>query len=159
MTPVRTCLWYKSEAEEAAAFYTALVPGSSIERIDRPAPGRPAVLVHFTLAGTPFTALSAGEAATHSHAASVVVTMPDQAGIDRIWQAILDHGGREVDCGWIADRWGVNWQVVPDGLHEMMFGADAAAGQRTYAALRGMKKLDLAALTAAHAGEDARCPT
>ena len=154
MSTVRTCLWYKSEAEEAAEFYTSLVPGSGIDRIDRPSPVVPAVLVHFTLGGTPYTALSAGEEATHTHAASIVVATPDQAETDRIWQAILDHGGKEVECGWITDRWGVNWQVIPDALHDMMFGPDAEAGQRTYTALRTMKKLDIAALKAAHDGED-----
>lgn len=151
MTKVRTCLWYATEGEEAARFYCSLIPGSEIERIDRPGPGQPAVLVHFTLAGTPYTALSAGEDAPHSHAASVVVQTEDQDETDRLWQAILDNGGKEVECGWLTDRWGVSWQIVPKGLNDLIFGSDPEAGQRVYAALRKMKKLDIAALEAAHA--------
>ena len=90
----------------------------------------------------------------HSSAASIVVRTEDQAETDRLWQAILDHGGTEVQCGWITDRYGLSWQIVPRRLSELMFDADAAASQRVYAAMLKMVKLDVAALEAAYEGKE-----
>lgn len=153
MIPVRTCLWYESEAEEAARFYTSLVPGSAVEEVMRPAAEAPAVLVHFTLGGVPFSALNGGSSVAHTHAASVVLEAPDQAETDRLWQAILENDGKEVQCGWITDRWGVSWQIIPQGFQELMFSADAEANQRAYQAMLKMIRLDLAAVRAAHEGK------
>ena len=154
MSRIRTCLWYKTEAEEAAEFYTSIIPNSSIECVDRPGPGAPPVLVHFSLDGVPYSALNGGQEMPHSSAASIVVRTEDQAETDRLWQAILDHGGTEVQCGWITDRYGLSWQIVPRRLSELMFDADTAASQRVYAAMLKMVKLDVAALEAAYEGKE-----
>jgi len=154
MTRVGTCLWYESEGLEAATFYTSLLPNSEITRIDRADPDKPPILVQFTLMGTPYAALSPGEAATHSHAASITVEVDTQEEIDRLWQAMLDNGGEEVECGWIKDRWRISWQIFPAKLPEMMFHGDRDGGQRAYQAMLGMKKLDLAALQAAYDGKE-----
>ncbi|MCB1343498.1 MAG: VOC family protein [Pseudooceanicola sp.] len=152
MSP-RICLWYDSEGEAAATFYCSLVPGSGVDEVLRPGTGEPAVLVKFHLGDIPFMALNGGPGVEHTSAASVVLEQKDQAGIDRLWQAILDNGGEEIECGWIQDRWGVRWQIVPEGLPTMVFGPDKAACQRTYAAIHTMKKLDIAGLRAAYEGE------
>ena len=153
MTEIRTCLWFEDQAEEAAALYTALVPGSRIERIDRPGAEAPAILVHLSLGGAPFSLLNGGVRMEHSAAASIVVVTDDQAGTDALWQAHLDAGSAPDRCGWIADRWGVRWQVFPRGLNDVMFQPDPAASARVYQALLTQVKIDLAALQAAARGE------
>ena len=150
MSMIRTCLWYKTEAEEAARFYTSLIPNSQIESIDRPDPDAPAVFVHFTLDGVPYSALNGGQVMPHSSAASIAVGTSDQDETDRLWNGILEHGGREVQCGWITDRYGLSWQIVPKRLPELMFGSDAGASKRVYDAMLKMVKLDIAALEAAY---------
>ncbi|GHF51289.1 VOC family protein [Seohaeicola zhoushanensis] len=155
MSRVRTCLWFarEGEAEAAAAFYCTLAPESRIDQVLRPGRDGPAMLVEFTLAGTPYAALNGGATEKPSASASISLMTKDQAETDRVWQAILDNGGREGLCGWLTDRWGVTWQVYPEAVLDLAFSDDKAASLRVQEAIRGMVKLDLAALRAAHEGE------
>ncbi|MEO0679861.1 MAG: VOC family protein [Pseudomonadota bacterium] len=153
---VRTCLWFADDGEAAAAFYVSLLPGSRIERIDRPAPDAPAVLVEFSLGGAPYAALNGGDSpqAVHDAAASICVELEAQGAADRLWEALLAHGGSPIQCGWLKDRWGVHWQVIPKGLHALLFSPDrsAEARRRAYEAMLPMQRIDLAAIEAAAEG-------
>lgn len=148
MPDLRTCLWFGAGGEDAVAFYVSLLPDSRIEGMDRPAPDAPPILIRFTLMGAPYAALCAAGAPAATHAASIVVEM-DQAQADRVYDAILARGGKEVQCGWVTDAWGVSWQIVPKGMFGALFGGDAAANQRAFAAMQQMKRLDVAAVLAA----------
>ncbi|MEY8841058.1 VOC family protein [Cribrihabitans sp. XS_ASV171] len=153
MTTVRTCLWYDGRAEEAAELYCSLLPGSRIEEVKRPGPVASAILVHFTLNGAPFSALNGGGGVAHGPAASIAVTLDSQSEADALYDRLLAEGGSEVQCGWLTDRFGVSWQVIPVGFVEVIFGPNATMNERAYAAMREMKRLDLAALQAASKGE------
>ena len=150
-------LWYAREAEDAARFYASIFPDSHVDRVTAlPAesPSGPAgsvKLVEFTLCGQPFMAISAGPLDPFNHAVSFVVQCEDQAEIDRTWDA-LSRGGTTEACGWLKDRFGVSWQIVPRALAEMMADPDREAGARAAKAMLKMQKLDLAALRAAFAG-------
>jgi predicted 3-demethylubiquinone-9 3-methyltransferase (glyoxalase superfamily) len=155
-TTVNPCLWFDGDAEEAAAFYTAIFPGSQVLQVmPRPegVPGETgaALLVRFTIAGTEFWALNGGPGFPFTQAVSLVANCADQAELDRLWAALAD-GGREVQCGWLVDRFGLSWQVVPAEFGAMMADADAAQAARVMAAVMGMVKLDVAALRAAFRG-------
>lgn len=151
---VRTCLWFAEGAEEAVDFYTSLLPDSRVEGVERPAPDAPPLMLHFTLAGAPYSALQAGPGPEHTSAASIAVVLDTQAEADELYDRLVEAGGAEVQCGWVTDAWGISWQVVPDGLHEALLGGDADANRRAYDALQSMKKIDLAALQAAAHGAD-----
>ncbi len=151
---VRTCLWFAERAEEAVDFYTSLLPNSSLETVERPAPDAPPLMLHFTLAGAPYTALQAGPGPEHSPAASIAVVLDTQVQADALYDRLVEAGGTEVQCGWVTDAWGISWQVVPDGLHRALLGGDAEANRRAYVALQTMKKIDLAALKAAARGAE-----
>jgi predicted 3-demethylubiquinone-9 3-methyltransferase (glyoxalase superfamily) len=150
---VRTCWWLGGNGHEAVDFYVSLLPDSRIEGGHGPEGGPPLVL-EFTLAGTPMMLLNAPGGPPHSHAASFSVLTDAQAETDRLWNAILANGGKEVACGWITDRWGISWQICPRRLPEMLASDDRAAGARAFEAMRQMVKLDHAALEAAYAGKD-----
>ncbi len=158
MAKVSTCLWFGNEAEAAARFYVSLVAGSGIEHILRaPAawPGGVAgdvILVRFTLGGQSFQALNGGTAASYGTAASISVECADQAEVDRLWNALTADGGAEMICGWLRDRWGVPWQIVPAILPRLLADPDAAVAARVFAAMTAMVKLDVAALERAAAG-------
>jgi predicted 3-demethylubiquinone-9 3-methyltransferase (glyoxalase superfamily) len=151
-------LWYAKEAEEAATFYASIFPDSRVDRVaTMPAssPSGPAgsvVEVEFTLFGQPFFAMSAGPLDPFNHAISFTVNCDTQAELDRYWNAILEGGGRIEECGWIKDRFGVCWQIVPANLNDMIIGADRERGRRVAEAMLTMKKLDMAALQAAYDG-------
>lgn len=151
---VRTCLWFNGQGEEAAEFYVSLLPGSEIESRSYPEPGKPALVVEFTLAGAPYMTLNGGPLFSHSPAASISVLAADQAEIDRLWAALLEGGGEEGMCGWIIDRFGVHWQIVPAVLPSMMEAEDKAAAGRARAAMMQMRKFDVANLEKAFAGGD-----
>jgi predicted 3-demethylubiquinone-9 3-methyltransferase (glyoxalase superfamily) len=150
---VRTCLWFDGNGEEAAEFYTSLIPDSKVTSSFRPDPDKPALIVNFTLGGTPYQILNGGPQFTHSEAVSISVTTADQDETDRLWDALTADGGREAQCGWLKDRFGVSWQIVPEALPRLLSGPDRAAADRTMRALMGMVKLDIAALEAAHHGQ------
>lgn len=149
-------LWFAREAEEAARFYASVFPDSRVDRVtalqsDTPSgpPGSVRV-VDFTLLGQPFQAMSAGPHDPFNDAISIVVLCADQAELDRYWNALLAGGGKAVACGWLVDRFGVRWQLVPARLEEMMRDEDAARSKRVTDAMLQMVKLDLAALEKAY---------
>lgn len=149
-------LWYAREAEEAARLYTALFPDSRIRRVtampsESPAgPPGSVVIVDFELFGQPFCAMSAGPMDPFNHAVSFVVNCDDQAEIDRYWNGLLEGGGTPEQCGWLRDRFGVCWQIVPSVLAQMMSDTDRARAKRTADAMLQMVKIDIAALQAAY---------
>lgn len=149
---VRTCLWYDGQAEEAARFYVSLVADSRIENVFHPTPGAPALLVDFTLAGTPYQGLNGGPQYRLTEAASISVITEDQAETDRLWTALTANGGQESRCAWLKDRFGLSWQIVPRRLIELMSDPDRAAAGRVQKAILAMSKIDVAALEAAHRG-------
>lgn len=152
MKPITPCLWFGGDAEEAAKFYVSLVPNSRIDEVfrspaDCPSGAAGSVLtVEFTLNGSPFLALNGDVAIEYNHAVSFQIHTRDQAETDRIWSAILANGGQEVECGWITDRWGLSWQIVPERLMELMKDTDPARARRAMEAMMTMVRIDIAAL-------------
>ena len=158
MSKVSTCLWFGKDAEAAVRFYVSVLPGSSIGHIQR-SPGRwpggeagDVILVTFTLGGQSFQALNGGAPASYGTAASISVECSDQAEVDRLWAALTADGGSEIQCGWLRDRWGVPWQIVPELLPRLLADSDSAVSGRVFAAMIGMVKLDIAALERAAVG-------
>lgn len=152
---VQTCLWFDSQAEEAARAYTGLIPGSAIlQRFpDRADPSR-AFQIQLTLAGQRFTFLNGGPHYSLTPAASIELHLDTQAELDRIWQALL-IGGTALRSGWLTDRFGVTWQILPRVLFTLMQTRDAARARRVLAAMMQMTRIDGAALeAAAEARED-----
>jgi predicted 3-demethylubiquinone-9 3-methyltransferase (glyoxalase superfamily) len=152
MPDIKPCLWFHAEAEEAASFYVSLFPSSRIASVMRGAPGTPAIAVDFVLDGTPFLALNGRQQAGFTDAHSFVVPCETQADIDRYWDA-LTQGGEEGQCGWLEDRYGVSWQIVPRAMGALLGGSDPAAAGRAMQAMLGMRKLDIAALERARDGD------
>jgi predicted 3-demethylubiquinone-9 3-methyltransferase (glyoxalase superfamily) len=144
------CLWFATEALEAADHYVAIIPDSRIDNIMR-GPDGDVVLVNFTLAGKPVMALNGNPQPGFVDACSMVVSCEGQAELDRIWDGLL-AGGATKACGWLADRYGVAWQVVPDNLPDLLDPADQAAVGRVMQAVMGMIKLDIGAMEAARRG-------
>ncbi len=151
-------LWYAEKAEEAARFYAGIFPDSRVDNVntmnaDSPSgpPGSVSV-VEFTLFGQPFTAMSAGPLDPFNHAISFVVSCDDQAEVDKYWNALLD-GGTPEQCGWLRDRYGLCWQIVPKVLTEMMKDKDPARGRRVAEAMMKMVKLEIAPLKKAYEGK------
>ena len=150
-------LWFVDHVEEAAAFYVAIFPDSSLDRvtaIEADAPSGPAgsvKVVEFTLAGQPFMAIGAGPLDPFNHAISFMVNCADQAEIDRYWDRLLD-GGQAEQCGWLRDRYGLSWQIVPAAMGEMMSHPDRDRVRRFTEAMLSMVKFDIAALSRAFYG-------
>lgn len=159
MTRIAPFLWYAARAEEAARFYTSVFPDSRLTRVstlpgDTPSgPAGTVQVVEFELCGQPFTAIAAGPLDPFNHAVSFIVRCETQEEIDRYWSA-LAAGGHELPCGWLQDRFGLYWQVVPAALAAMMAAAQREPAARAMTAMLKMKKLDLAALERAFAGDD-----
>jgi predicted 3-demethylubiquinone-9 3-methyltransferase (glyoxalase superfamily) len=153
MKKVSTCLWFDSQAEEAANFYVSLIPGSNVETVFRPDQSGPALLVVFTLGGTPFQALNGGPKFKHSEAASISVSTRDQEETDRLWNALTAKGGSESRCGWLKDRFGVSWQIVPEVLPRLLTSSDRPAANRAMQAMLDMVKIDIAGIEAAYHGK------
>jgi predicted 3-demethylubiquinone-9 3-methyltransferase (glyoxalase superfamily) len=149
---VQTCLWFEKDAEAAAAFYVSLLPESRIGRVKRPEPKGPALTVELTLSGTPYMLLNGGPHYRLSPAASIAVRTADQAETDRLWAALTADGGEASRCGWLTDRFGVSWQIVPEALIRMLNDPDRAAAGRAQAAMMEMRRIDIAALEAAFDG-------
>jgi predicted 3-demethylubiquinone-9 3-methyltransferase (glyoxalase superfamily) len=158
MSKISPCIWYGSDAEEAATFYVSLLPDSRIDRVQRSPIDNPSckagdvLVVGFTLAGQSFIGLNGGSPAQFSHAVSFTIHCDDQAEVDRIWDALLANGGKPQQCGWLNDRWGVPWQIVPNGFTEMLAGSNGEGAKRAMTAMMGMVKLDMAALKKAYDG-------
>ena len=153
---IYTHLWYATEAEEAARFYASIFPDSRVDRVtplmsESPSgPPGSVNVVDFTLFGQRFQAISAGPHHEFNDAISMVVLCDDQAELDRYWNALLDGGGKPQACGWLIDRFGLRWQIVPAVLDEMMRDKDAARSKRVTDALLKMIKLDIAVLENAY---------
>ena len=152
-----TCLWFDTEAEEAATYYTGVFKNSRLGRLYRntgagPGTAGSVLLVEFELNGQKFSALNGGPEYSFNEAVSVVVPCADQAEVDYYWDAMLSGGGQEVACGWLRDRYGLAWQIVPARLFEMIADPDQAAAARATQAMLTMTKLDIAALERAYAG-------
>ncbi len=149
---VRTCLAFKDEAEEAARFYVSVIPDSIFESVLRREPNGPAILVSFTLAGTPYQALNMGCETIRNEACSISVMTKDQRETDELWDKLLEGGGAEIQCSWLKDRFGVRWQIVPEALPRMFMHEDRAAAERAFQAMLGMVKIDLAEIEKAFDG-------
>ncbi|MFC3693908.1 VOC family protein [Chenggangzhangella methanolivorans] len=155
MSKISPCIWFDSDGEDAANFYVSLLPDSRIDRVTTSPgdfPGGKAgdvLLIEFTLAGQTFQALNGRSAPQHTDSVSLSVDCADQAEVDRVWDAIRDKGGKEVACGWIHDRWGVRWQIVPRALSELIADPDPEVASRVFTAMMGMVKIDVAAIEAA----------
>lgn len=155
---ILTHLWYAFGAEEAAEFYCSIFPDSRIDRVttlQNDTPGGPAgsvKVVEFTLLGQPFQAIAAGPHHEFNDAISIVVRCDDQAELDRYWNALIEGGATPQACGWIIDRWGLRWQIVPARMGEWLNDADPVRAARVGAAMLKMVKLDFAELEAAYQG-------
>jgi predicted 3-demethylubiquinone-9 3-methyltransferase (glyoxalase superfamily) len=154
-------LWFDDQAEEAASYYVSIFKDSEIKTISRYGAGAPkpegsVLTVSFTLEGQTFVALNGGPQFAFTEAVSFIVHCATQEEVDYYW-ARLSEGGpeRAQMCGWLKDKFGVSWQIVPDALMEYMADADPAKAERTFQAMMQMKKLDIAALKAAHDGTEA----
>lgn len=151
------CLWFDKQAEEAASFYVSLFPDSRVDSVIRSPGDYPSgqegdvLLVEFTLAGSRFTGLNGGPHFKFSEAVSLQIDCEDQAEVDRLWGALSAVPESE-QCGWVKDRYGLSWQVVPRRMTELMSEGDAAQKKRVFDAMMQMKKLDVAALEAAARG-------
>ena len=155
MQKITPFLWYAKEAEEAATFYASIFPDSRVVRVTAmPAesPSGPAgsvKIVEFVLFGQEFIAMTAGPLDPFNHAVSFSVSCDDQAEIDRYWNALLGNGGSAEQCGWLKDRYGLSWQIVPAVLGKLMGQTDKAKARRTAEAMMKMVKFDIATLEAA----------
>ena len=152
MDKISPCLWFDGKAEEAARFYTSIFPNSRITSVDRspgetPSGPKDMVLsVSFTLDGRSFIGLNGGPEFKFNEAVSLSIDCDDQAEVDRSWSALLAGGGQESQCGWLKDRFGLSWQVVPAGMEELFADPDPERANRAMRAMLGMRKLDIAAL-------------
>lgn len=156
MPEITPFLWFDDQAEEAARFYSGIFPNSKIKSVARygeAGPGRAGsvMTVEFELDGQAFVALNGGPQFPFTEAVSFSVDCEDQAEVDRFWDA-LSQGGQTHVCGWLKDRYGLSWQIVPKVLPKLIGGDDPARAQRAMQAMLGMTKLDIAALEAAAAG-------
>ncbi len=149
-------LWFDTEAEEAAAFYVSVFDDSRIVSVSRyteagPRPAGMAMMVEFELGGRRFTAINGGPQFTFDEAISFQITCDTQDELDRLWEALTD-GGSESRCGWLKDRYGLSWQVIPAGMGELFSDPDPERVRRATEAMLAMSKLDIAALRAAADG-------
>lgn len=153
---ISPCLWFDREAEEAARFYVSVFPDSRIDRVSRsPAdyPGGKAgdvLVVAFTLAGQSYQALNGGPHDLFNDAISLAVSCRDQNEVDHFWAALTAAGGMPVQCGWLKDRYGVSWQIVPEALPQMLADKDALRARRVMEAMLNMVKLDIDTLQRAY---------
>jgi len=151
-------LWYDGDAEEAARFYAATFPDSSLGTINR-APGDypsgtegDVLTVEFTICGIPCIGLNGGPEFRPNESFSFQIHTEDQAETDRLWNAIVENGGQESACGWCKDRWGYSWQITPRVLSEAIADPDRAAAKRAFEAMMPMTKIDVATIEAARRG-------
>lgn len=151
-------LWFDDQGLEAAEHYVSIFPNSEITKVTHyteSGPGTPGevLTVDFSLDGQKITAINGGPQFTFDEAVSLVIECADQDEIDHYWHALIADGGQESQCGWLKDKYGFSWQVVPSGWEEMMDDADRERADRVMKAMLGMRKLDIAALQAAADGE------
>jgi len=150
-------LWYDKDAEAAARFYAQTFPDSSVGAVTRVPGDYPqgqqgeVMVVEFTVIGIPCYGMNGGPHVSHNEAFSFQISTEDQAETDRYWNAIVGNGGKEHDCGWCSDRWGIRWQITPRVLMEALVGGGAPA-KRAFEAMMTMQKIDVAAIEAARRG-------
>jgi predicted 3-demethylubiquinone-9 3-methyltransferase (glyoxalase superfamily) len=161
MSKISPCLWFNGEAEEAAKFYVSLLPDSRIDRVQRSPVDNPGgkagtvLVVSFTLAGQEYMALNGGTRVEYTHAISFKIDCADQAEVDRLWDALSSNGGETLQCGWVRDRYGVSWQIVPTVMLQWLGGPDPAGAKRAMQAMMSMTKLNIAELRRAYEGKSA----
>jgi predicted 3-demethylubiquinone-9 3-methyltransferase (glyoxalase superfamily) len=159
MDKITPCLWFDGQAAEATAFYTSLFPNSRVNKVhrspaDTPSGHKGSVLtVDFELDGRSYIALNGGPEFTFNEAISLSIDCEDQAEVDRYWDALLANGGEPSVCGWLKDRFGLSWQVVPRRMTEMFASSDRAAAERAMEAMLKMVKIDVAELERAYRAE------
>jgi predicted 3-demethylubiquinone-9 3-methyltransferase (glyoxalase superfamily) len=159
MDKISPCLWFDGQAEEAAGFYTSLFPDSRIQAVERspgPTPSGPAGMVlsvTFEIDGRSFIALNGGPEFKFNEAVSLSIDCDDQAEVDRLWDALLADGGEESVCGWLRDKYGLSWQVIPRRLPELLASPDREGAARVLEAMLQMVKIDVAELERAFRGE------
>ena len=154
MAAISPCIWFNGEAEEAATFYVSVFSDAALGAVSRYGAGAPfeagtALMVEFTLAGRRFQALNGGAQFRPSEAVSFSISCKDAAEVDHYWEALAGNGGSEGRCGWLKDRFGVSWQVVPEGLGKVLSDPDRARAGRAMKAMMSMTKLDLPAMVRA----------
>ncbi len=158
MAKITPSLWFDGQAEEAAVFYASVFPDSRVDMVSRSPGDNPStkagevLLVSFTLAGQPFTGINGGPQFPFTEAISFVIDCADQAEVDRYWEALVEGGGEHSQCGWLKDRFGVSWQVVPREMGDYLGGPDPAGAARAMEAMLRMTRLDVAALREAYGG-------
>jgi predicted 3-demethylubiquinone-9 3-methyltransferase (glyoxalase superfamily) len=157
MRGITPYLWFDHQAEEAANFYCSIFPNSEITSVTRNGEGGPgapgsAMSLTFVLDGQAFIALNGGPHFQFNEAVSFFVPCETQAEVDRLWNALTADGGEESMCGWLKDKYGLSWQIVPNALMELMQDEDAAKAQRVMQAMLQMRKIDIQALQEAYAG-------
>ncbi|MFE4081103.1 VOC family protein [Paenarthrobacter sp. YIM B13468] len=152
MQKISTCLWFDGLAAEAAEFYTSTFDDSSI-LTSMPGPDGQVLTVDFEIEGRQFMALNGGPAFTFNEAVSLVVNCDSQDEVDRYWDALLEGGGEESQCGWLKDKFGLSWQIVPAGMPSLLNGPDPAGSQRAMEAVLKMRKLDINVLQKAYDGD------
>jgi predicted 3-demethylubiquinone-9 3-methyltransferase (glyoxalase superfamily) len=158
MAMITPCLWFDGQAEEAAAFYASVFPDSRVVSVTRSPADDPSthagdvLMVSFTVAGQPFTGLNGGPRFAFTEAISFQIDCADQAEVDRYWEALVEGGGEHSQCGWLKDRFGVSWQVVPRQLGDYLAGPDAEGSRRAMEAMLRMQRLDLEELRRAYEG-------
>ena len=149
------CVWYEDGAAEAAEFYAATFPNSTVGDIMRAPSDFPGgkqgdvLTVEFTVCGVPCVGLNGGPVFKQTEAFSFQIATDDQEETDRLWNAVVSHGGAESACGWCKDKWGVNWQITPRALTQGMKDPDPAVRKRVFDAMMTMRKIDIAAIDAA----------
>src|SRR5881394_64011 len=158
MTPKNTiCLWFDKDAQEAARFYAATFPDSKVTSVQKAPSDYPGgkkdaeLVVEFTVMGIPCIGLNGGPAFKHSEAFSFQITTENQEETDRYWNAIVGNGGKESECGWCKDRWGISWQITPRALTDAL-AAGGSEASRAFKAMMSMKKIDVAAIEVARRG-------
>jgi predicted 3-demethylubiquinone-9 3-methyltransferase (glyoxalase superfamily) len=155
MPGITPCLWFDGRAQEAAEFYTGIFPNSRVDRVDRSAADNPSVkegevlTVSFTLDGSPFMGLNGGPDFKFNEAISFSIDCADQAEVDRYWELLTAGGGAPGPCGWLKDRFGVSWQVVPSEMNEMLNSTDHDGARRAMNAMLQMGRIDLEQVRAA----------
>jgi predicted 3-demethylubiquinone-9 3-methyltransferase (glyoxalase superfamily) len=152
MSSTVPCLWFDTEGLAAAELYVSLFPGSQITSTSPGGPDGGPLTVSFDLDSRPYTIINGGPQFPHSEAFSIQVLCADQAEVDRYWDGLSADGGAESQCGWLKDRWGVSWQIVPTRLYELLADPDPERAGRATTAMLGMKRLVVADLERAAAG-------
>ena len=157
MQKIIPCLWFTDQAEEAANFYVSLLPNSRIQRVMRSPADTPSgptgkvLTVEFTLLGSPYVGLNGGSGFPFTEAVSFQIICESQAEVDQLWGALAE-GGSESRCGWLKDRWGLSWQIIPARLHELLADPDPEQARRAMEAMLTMKKIVIADLERAADG-------